>query len=106
MANTTNTNDELTPQVPWKLFLITTFESMLAFYIATFCMAMFFFHRSVNWLFPGIVMIALYLFVIFVCGKRVISKLSMATVMLIIPIAPLLALFMVLSLIPVLQYFA
>lgn len=102
----TDTKNEFTPQVPWKLFLITTTESLLAFYLATFCLAMFLFHRSVNWIIPGIIMIALYLFVVFVCAKRVLSKLSMATVMLIIPIAPLLALFIVLSLIPILEYFA
>lgn len=94
-----------THNVPWKLFLITTTESLLAFYLATFCMAMFFFHRGAGWQLLGALMLALYLFVIFVCGKRVLEKLSMATVMLIIPIAPLLALFIALSLIPVLQFF-
>ena len=94
-----------TSVVPWKLFLSTTLESLLAFYIATFCMAMYFTHRSGGWMAVGILLVVLYLFVIFVCAKRVMEKLSLAIIMLIIPIAPLIALIIVVSLIPLLQWF-
>lgn len=91
--------------VPWKVFLKITLESLIAFYIATFCMAMYYIHRSEQWVITGLFLALLYLFVIAVCAKRVIEKLSMATIMLIIPIAPLIALIIVISLIPLLQLF-
>ena len=89
--------------VPWKIYLTTTLETLLAFYVATFSLAMFFIHRGNSWLSQGLLLILLYLFVIFACGKRVIEKLPISAVMLIIPIAPLLALIIVISLIPILQ---
>lgn len=90
--------------VPWKPYLTITAESLLAFYLATFCMAVFFTHRGSQWLLQGIVLGILYLFVIFVCAKRVYQNLPLQALMLIIPLAPLIALFIVISLIPVLQY--
>lgn len=95
-------NDSL---LPWKHYIYITIESLLSFYVATFCMAMFFMHKGINWITPGIILGCLYLFVIFACAKRIIEKLSLATVMLIIPLAPLIALMMVISLIPILQFF-
>jgi hypothetical protein len=91
--------------VPWKLYMVTTAETLLTFYIATFCIAMYFTHRGAQSLVPGILIVMLYVFVIFACAKRVQEKLPMAGIMLIIPIAPLLALIIVISLIPVLQLF-
>lgn len=91
--------------VPWKLYITTTVESLLAFYIATFCVGMFFMHRGVNWVMPALLLAFLYLFVIFVCAKRVMQKLPIAAIMLIIPIAPLIALIIVVSLIPVIEKF-
>lgn len=91
--------------LPWKVIIRTTFESLLAFYVATFCMAMFFTHRGPNWVLPAIFLIILYIFVIITCASRIIKNLSMAMVMLIIPIAPLIALIIVVTLIPILQLF-
>ncbi|HEX4044413.1 MAG TPA: hypothetical protein VHZ76_01940 [Gammaproteobacteria bacterium] len=90
--------------VAWKPFLTILFESLLAFYLATFCLAMYFLYRPAHWLTLGIVMVLLYLFVIVFCAKRVFKKLPVAAIMLAIPIAPLLALFIIVSLIPVLQW--
>lgn len=90
--------------LPWKLYLITTFESLLTFFLATFCIAMFYTHRGTDWILPGIFLIALYIFVIFALVKRVIDKFSWAAIMLIIPIAPLIALIMVVCMIPILQH--
>ncbi len=90
--------------VNWKVYLSVTAETMLTFYLATFCMAMFFVHRPANWIILGILMILLYLFVIIVCAKRIYNCLPLSALMLIIPIAPLLALIMVVSLIPIIQF--
>lgn len=96
-----NDNDGI---LPWKLYIITTVESLLTFFLATFCVAMFFTHRGPNWVLPAIFLGALYLFVIFALVKRVIDKFSWAAIMLIIPIAPLIALIMVVCMIPILQH--
>lgn len=98
-------NTTITPHhnVQWKALITTTAECLLAFYLATFCVAVFFTHRGDSWLVPGLCLIFLYLFVIVACAKRIIEKLSIAAVMLIIPIAPLLGLILIISLIPVLE---
>jgi hypothetical protein len=92
--------------VPWKAFVKTTSESILAFYIATFCLGMYFLHRSPEWWQMGIVLGLLYSFVIIVCAKRVFENLSLAAIMLITPIAPLIALIIVVTLIPILEMFS
>lgn len=94
-----------TSLLPWKRYLIITTESLLAFYIATFCLAMYFTHRGTGWIFQGILLAILYAFVIFACATRVIQKLPVAALMLIIPIAPLIALIIIISLIPIMQNF-
>jgi hypothetical protein len=103
IGNPMQMNQGVDSLIPWKHTISTTIESLLIFYIATFCMAMFLMHKGENWLIPGITLGLLYLFVIFACAKRVIEKLSLATIMLIIPLAPLIALIMIISLIPILQ---
>ncbi len=95
--------DDDTNLVPWKIYLTTTAETLIAFYLATFSLAMFYLHRSSSWLPEAIFLLTMYLFVIFVCGKRIMEKLPISAVMLIIPIAPLIVLIMVISLIPILQ---
>lgn len=89
--------------VPWKSYLTITAESVLTFYLATFCIAFYFAQHGIEWILPSILVVMLYIFVIIACIKRVIEKLSMAALMLVIPIAPLLVLIMVVSLIPVLE---
>lgn len=89
--------------INWKSYLTITAESLLAFYMATFCVAIFFTHQGSQWLIMSILLVILYLFVIGVCVKRVIQTLPLQALMLIIPLAPLIALFIVISLIPVLQ---
>jgi membrane-associated HD superfamily phosphohydrolase len=91
------------PNVPWKTYLTITVESLLSFYLATFSLAVYFKYRGENWVIGGIFLAILYLFVIFACGKRIIDKLSLAALMLVIPIAPLIALIMVVTLIPILE---
>jgi hypothetical protein len=95
--------NQSTNLLPWKKYLTITLESIFAFYIATFCIAMFFVHRGSGWKLIGTLLGILYAFVIFACVKRVIQSLPLPALMLIIPLAPLIALIMVISLIPVLQ---
>lgn len=90
--------------VPWKAYLILTAESVLTFWIATFCIGMYFLHHEPNWIPTAIFLAILYLFVIIVCAKRIMEKVTIAALMLIIPIAPLLALIIVVTLIPILEY--
>lgn len=89
--------------VPWKNYLKITAESVIAFYIATFCVGMYFTHRGTDWYFFGAVLAILYLFVIVVCAKRILEKLSMPALMIVIPICPLIALIVAVTLIPVIE---
>lgn len=98
-----NTQPNNMDLLPWKLYLTITAESLLSFYLATFCMAMFFTHSGLDWVISSILMIILYLFVIFACAKRIIQTLPLHALMLIIPIAPLLVIIIIVSLIPILQ---
>jgi predicted membrane-bound dolichyl-phosphate-mannose-protein mannosyltransferase len=91
--------------VPWKSYIISTAESLLAFYLATFSIGMYFLHRPANWFIPGLFLGLLYLFVIVVCAKRILEKVSIAALMLIIPMAPLIALIIIVTLIPILEQF-
>jgi len=98
-------NPDQKNRVPWKDYLTITFESLLTFYIATFCVAMYFIHRGPQWITNGIVLLLLYVFVIFVCARRIFKALPIAALMLVIPIAPFLVIVIVISLIPILQNF-
>jgi hypothetical protein len=89
--------------VPWKVYISTLIECTLSFGIATFCMAMFFTHQGSEWVFLSILLGILYLFVIVVCVRRIAQRFSFATLMLFIPIAPLIPLVIILMLIPILQ---
>lgn len=88
--------------VPWKAYLSAAIETGIAFYVATLCLAIFFTQRGDSTLLMGLMGI-LYFTVIGLCLGRIIQKFSMAALMIVIPIAPLLALFSVVSLIPVLE---
>ncbi|TAK78721.1 MAG: hypothetical protein EPO11_00995 [Gammaproteobacteria bacterium] len=84
--------DQPTPkfvQTSWRSYLITIIESLSAFFIASFALTMYYFHRGEGWIPMGLVLLALYLFVIIACIKRLIEKLSMAALMLFAPIGPL-----------------
>lgn len=97
-------NNEIN-DVPWRPYLIVTIETFAAFYLATLAMAVYFTHGGLNWAMASGLMVMLYVFVISVCITLLLKKLSSAALMLVIPIAPLLALGTVVSLIPVLELF-
>ena len=89
--------------VPWKTYLTTTLQTVSAFYVATLCFAVFFTRSNGCSLAIWFLMSALYLSVIGICITRIIQRFSMAALMIVIPIAPFLALTSVVSLIPVLE---
>ena len=101
---TTSKSSELS-LLAWKPILLITMESLLTFYLATFCIGMFYTHRGTDWLLSAIILSMLYVFVIIACAKRLIQTLPLPALMLIIPLAPLIVIIMVLSLIPILQLF-
>jgi hypothetical protein len=86
-----------------KFYATIAIETFIAFYLASFCLAMFFIHHGRDWMLTSIFMGLLYTFVIFVCGKRLISQLNAPALMIIVPIAPLLVLIIMVSLIPLIQ---
>lgn len=92
-------------QFGWRVFIKITLESIGSFYVATFCLAVFFKYQGIrSSLMLSALMIALYIFVLAANAFRVWQKLSIASLMLIIPIAPFIAMTLLISLIPVLQY--
>jgi hypothetical protein len=93
-------NSELLPS---KLYLGTMVECVAAFFISTFCVAMFFSHLGGQWVIPGAILIGLYLFVLGGCIRLLVKRLPIAAMMLITPIVPLVALILILLLMPLLQ---
>lgn len=88
----------------WKLYFLTVFKSMLAIYIATFCLALFYLHRGEHWIVSGIMLGILYLFVFIFSIKKIIQTLPIAGLMIAAPTLPLILLLLVLSLLPILQW--
>ncbi|EKD71767.1 MAG: hypothetical protein ACD_46C00103G0008 [uncultured bacterium] len=89
--------------VPWRLYISLTVQSVLAFYIATFSLAMYFLHHGANSIILAVIQVILYVFILAVTIKRVIGYFSPAALMLTIPIVPLLAIILILSMLPILQ---
>jgi hypothetical protein len=93
--------------IPWRQYSVTIAETWLAFCIATFSIGIYFSHLNDNittYFFGGL-LIALYLFVLIVCIKRLVNRLALPALMLMVPIAPLAVLLLVVSLIPIIQLF-
>ena len=105
--NHTNPNQDANDIIPWRQYTATIIEAWLAFCIATFSIGMYFSHLNDSGvtIFFGALLIALYLFVIVMCVKRLINKLAIPALMLMVPIAPLAILLLVISLVPIIQLF-
>lgn len=88
----------------YKQYFLTLLYTWITFSIATFCMVVFFIHAGDSWIITRILISLLYGFVIVACAKELANKLSLAALMLLIPIAPLAMLILVVSLIQVIQY--
>lgn len=91
--------------IPWKRYAATLAEVWVAFCIATFAMGVFFSHLNghVSTILLAVFLGLLYLTVIIICIKRLIDRLSIAALMLLVPIAPLAVLLLVVSLLPIIQ---
>lgn len=83
-------------------YLLTSIECISAFLAGTFIVAMFFSHLTPGWLIPGVILVALYIFVLFTCVRLMFKHFSIAVLMLLTPIVPLVALFFVIMLLPLL----
>jgi hypothetical protein len=97
-------NQNKSSLLPWKRYLAVILESFIAFYLATFSMAVYFTYRGADSLILSILLSLLYLFTIIVCAKRVLAILPVAALMLIIPLAPVIVMIVIMSLIPIIQY--
>jgi hypothetical protein len=102
MHNDRNTHDD--ELFPKKLYLGTLVECLVAFFAATFCVALFFSHLGGHWVIPGVILLALYVFVLGICIRMIVKRLSVAAMMLITPIVPLVALLLIVMLISLLQH--
>lgn len=83
-------------------YLLTSIECIIAFLVATFSVAMFFSHLTPGWYLSGIALIILYVFVLVTCTYLMCKRFSVAALMLLTPIVPLVALLFVLMLLPLL----
>ena len=90
--------------VPWKNYLIATAEIILIFCLATFSLGMYLIHGGMQPLYSFIAMVLLYVTILGLCIQRLATTFSIAALMLIIPIAPLIILLLMISLIPILQW--
>lgn len=103
-------NDILLPMsdrdiITWKKYTITIIEVWLAFCIATFSLLVFMANlsRQPAIIAEAVLLAILYLFIVFVCIRRLVQRLSVAALMIMVPIAPLAVLLLVVSLLPVIQ---
>jgi hypothetical protein len=103
MTKKNSKNTETTDIVPWRYYTKITIESVGSFYAASFCMAMFFIHQGKDSLALSLLMVSLYLFIIGATVRRIVQKFSIAALMLIVPIAPLLVMIIFVTMIPMLE---
>jgi hypothetical protein len=88
----------------WKIYFTSISEAILCFVLTTFCMGVYLIHHDNHWVLTAL-MIIFYLVCFGITIWRTIKKLSMAALMLVIPIAPLLILIIVVSMLPILEKF-
>ena len=91
--------------IPWKKYIYAVSETSLTFLLASFCLGMYFTHQGYTSIPMSVILVALYLFVVAVSIQRMVKTFSIAAVMLMIPIAPLLVLIVAVALIHLLQWF-
>ncbi|EKD73214.1 MAG: hypothetical protein ACD_45C00399G0002 [uncultured bacterium] len=90
----------------WKKFTIAFTESWLAFFIATFAIALYFSRITtydLTTILISIGVIGLYLFVLIFCIHRLVTRLPIAVLMLLVPIAPLMILLFLVASLPIIQ---
>src|SRR5688500_18882954 len=94
---------ENTHTIPWKNYIIATAKCVIAFYLATFALALYLLHSKTIVSIETGMLCVLYLFVIYVCSRIIAKTFSLAAIMLLIPIIPLIALILVVTSLPILE---
>jgi hypothetical protein len=89
--------------LPWKNYLTITTEVILMFCLSTFSLGMYVIHDGASFIYSLILMILLYVLVVGLCVQRIAVRFSIAALMIIIPIVPLIVLMLIISLVPILQ---
>lgn len=98
---TSNTNT----YVPWKRYTLAVAEAVFIFTLASFLLGLFILHRGDSGTATIVLIGIFYACVVGYSIYRMVRKFSLAALMLMVPIAPLVILFIVVSLIHLLQYF-
>jgi hypothetical protein len=88
---------------PWKYYSKLILESIVGFYIATFCIAVFFLRHGSHDVPLAILQVTLYLIIVGCIATRIIKRFPPPALMLTVPIAPLLILIIVVTMLPLLE---
>lgn len=91
--------------IPWKKYIYAVSETSLTFLLVSFCLGIYFTHGGYQYVFTSVFMGTLFLFAVTISIQRMVKAFSIAAVMLMIPIAPLLVLIIAVALIHLLQLF-
>lgn len=89
--------------VPWKYYTKLVIESVASFYIATFCIAVFFLHQGDQFVLLSALQVVLYAVIVAMILLRIWRGFSAPALMLTVPIAPLLVLIIVVTMLPILE---
>ena len=91
--------------VPWKRYVPAVIETIVTFTLASFLLGLYILHYSHNSIVWHVLAGLLYATVVIFTVTRMVKKFSLMAIMLMVPIAPLLVLMIVVTLIHFLQYF-
>lgn len=91
--------------VPWKRYILAVTETMVTFTLASFLLGLYILHYSGNSVITHILVGLVYAATVVFTITRMVKKFSLAAIMLMIPIAPLVVLIIVVALIHFLQFF-
>lgn len=94
-----------TAYVPWKRYTLAISEAVIIFTLASFLLGLFIIHRGNSSVITMVLIGVFYALTIGYSIYRMIRKFSLAALMLMVPIAPLVILFIIVSLIHLLQFF-
>lgn len=92
-------------RIPWKRTIFAVSEAVLTFTLASFLLGLMILHHDQFGIAAFVVAGILYAAAIITTVYRMVRKFSLAANMLMVPIAPLIILIIVVSLIHLLQYF-
>jgi hypothetical protein len=89
----------------WTAYLRIILKCLMAYSIASFCVAMYFFRHLMPSKSLDVLMIALYLAVIMLCAKHLKQRLPLPLLIILMPLIPLVPIILViLVFIPLFQY--